>query len=160
LTQRHVWRLKLWHEKFPQAKLWTCGNIPKGLAHLPFAGILNDSDTWPDDFEQILFKGNRFLTEIFFYHKASKTVLMGDLIQNNKRIPGKPFTYLVFKLLGVAYPKGGVALDLKLSTNKAIAKESIDKILSWDFDKLILAHGSCIESNAKEYMSKAFSWLK
>jgi hypothetical protein len=83
---------------------------------------------------------------------------MGDLIQNNKRLQGGLFTNLVFKMLGVSYPGGGVAWDLRVSSSKVKTKASIDKILSWDFDKLIIAHGPCVMNDAKEYIKQAFSW--
>jgi hypothetical protein len=29
----------------------------------------------------------------------------------------------------------------------------------WDFDKLIIAHCACIESNAKSFVARAFRWI-
>jgi len=66
----------------------------------------------------------------------------------------------MFRLSGAAYPNGGVGLDLRLTfSDKRKARESLANILSWDFDKLIIAHGSCVTVNAKEYIKSAFSWL-
>ena len=159
-TQRHIWRLRAWHEKYPESQLWTCGNIPRKLNGLPFTGVLNDTSMWPDDFEQMIFKGNRLLSEAVFFHKASNTLIMGDIIQNNEKIPGRPFTNFMFRLSGAAYPNGGVGLDLRLTfSDKRKARESLAKIISWDFDKLIIAHGPCVTANAKEYVKSAFSWL-
>jgi len=159
-TQRHVWRLNNWHEKYPKAQLWSCGHIPKKLREMPYTGMLDDASVWNNDFDQILFKGNRLLTEIVFLHKVSKTVIMGDLIQNNEKIHGKPITNLMFKISGAAYPNGGVGFDLKRTfSDKEKAKESLTRILSWDFDKLIIAHGPCITSGAKKYIKSAFAWL-
>jgi len=44
--------------------------------------------------------------------------------------------------------------------NRSLARQSLERLLSWDFDKLIIAHGPCIESDAKQYIEKAFRWLK
>ena len=41
-----------------------------------------------------------------------------------------------------------------------LARESLEKLLSWDFDKLIIAHGICIEKDAKPFVERAFRWLK
>ncbi len=71
-----------------------------------------------------------------------------------------PVKYLVFRALGAAYPKGGVPLDIRVSfRNRVLARQSFEKLLSWDFDRLIIAHGACIETNAKEYIEEAFRWL-
>jgi len=119
-TQRHIWRLRSWHEKYPKSQLWTCGNIPRKLRGLPFTGVLNDTPIWVDDFNQIIFKGNKLLSEAVFFHKASNTLIMGDIIQNNEKIPGRPFTNFMFRLSGAAYPNGGVGLDLKLTFSECL----------------------------------------
>ena len=160
-TQRHVWRLLAWHKRFPKAQLWTCSNIPKKLRNLPFTGILDDTPICPNDFDQALL-ANKFITEIFSMHKSSKIVVMGDLIQSNPRISNKSFTKFIFKLPGVAHPKNAAPYDIKLSfriTERAKAVASLKKILSWDLDKLIIAYGRCVESNAKGFVKSAFSWL-
>jgi hypothetical protein len=55
---------------------------------------------------------------------------------------------------------GGVALDIRLSfTDRNLARRSLEKLLSWDFDKLIIAHGVCIEKDAKPFVERAFRWL-
>jgi len=36
------------------------------------------------------------------------------------------------------------------------AKKSVEKILSWDFDRISLAHKDIMESGAKEIVRKAF----
>jgi hypothetical protein len=55
------------------------------------------------------------------------------------------------KLEGVTSPRGSVTLDIRLSfTHRDLARRSLEKLLSWDFDKLIIAHGDCIEKDAEE----------
>ncbi|MFW9889611.1 MAG: DUF4336 domain-containing protein, partial [Candidatus Thorarchaeota archaeon] len=57
-------------------------------------------------------------------------------------------------------PKGGVARDIRMSfTNHDLARQSLETLLSWDFDKLIIAHGDCIESDAKSLVEEKFQWL-
>jgi hypothetical protein len=113
-----------------------------------------------DDLDQLIFRGNLFIEEVHFFHKCSRTVILGDFIPNHLPVKGRPLSNALFKLAGVAYPHGGVALDIRLSfTHRKPAKRSLEKLLSWDFDKLILAHGICIEQNAKPFVKQAFRWL-
>ncbi len=75
-------------------------------------------------------------------------------------VKGKPLRNILFKFEGVGYPDGGVGLDIRLSfTNRNLARRSLEKLLSWDFDKLIIAHGACIERDAKPFVKHAFGWL-
>ncbi len=86
--------------------------------------------------------------------------MLDDLIQIHPMVKGKPFRNALFKLEGVASPHGGVPLDIRLSfTNRNLARRSLEKLLSWDFDKLVIAHGPCIEKDAKPFVERAFQWL-
>jgi hypothetical protein len=69
---------------------------------------------------------------------------MADFIKNHPITKGEPLRNGLFKLAGVAYPHGGIALE---------------RLLSWDFDKLIIAHGICLEKDAKPFAERAFRWL-
>ena len=85
---------------------------------------------------------------------------MDDLIQIHPILKGRPFLNAFIKLVGVASPDGGVVLDLRLFfTKRNLARQSLKKMLSWDFDKLIIAHGVCINKDAKSFVEKAFHWL-
>jgi len=163
-TPRHVWRLERWHVLFPEAQLWRPRPTPFTLkkGHLPFTDILSDTPYhgWTNDLDQLAFKGNPFIEEVLFFHKQSRTVILDDLIQLHPIVKGKPFLNAVFRLEGVTEPHGGVGLDIRLSfTNRNLARRSLEKLLSWDFDKLIIAHGACIDKNAKPFVERAFRWL-
>lgn len=161
-TKLHVWRLKSWHKLFPDAELWAPPQIPREFNRLPFAGVLGDSPpaTWADEFDQLVFRGNLFVEEIYFLHRKSRTVIFGDFIQNYPPAKGRPFRNALFKLAGVAWPQGGVPFDIRLSfTNRKLARQSLEKLLAWDFEKLILAHGVCVEKDAKAFVLRAFRWL-
>lgn len=164
-TPRHVWRLSAWHALFPEAQLWVPRTSPLTLkkGRLPLTGVLKDApqSDWADDFDQLAFQGNPLIEEVLFFHKASRTVILDDLIQNHQRVKGKPFLNALFKLAGVASPQGGVPIDIRLSfTQRNLARRSLEKLLIWDFDKLIIAHGACIEKDAKSFVEQAFHWLR
>jgi len=163
-TPRHVWRLEGWHMLFPEAQLWAARTTPFTLkrGHLPFTGVLGDAppQAWAEDLDQLAFKGNPLIEEVIFFHKQSGTVILDDLIQIHPVVKGKAVRNTLFKLEGVAYPHGGVGLDIRLSfTNRDLARQSLEKLLSWDFDKLVIAHGMCIEKDAKPFVQRAFRWL-
>lgn len=164
-TPRHVWRLAEWHTLFPEAQLWRPRNTPATLqkGHLPYTGILGNTPPpdWSDDFDQLAFQGNPLGEEVIFFHRASGTVILDDLIQIHSPRKGHPFNNALLALVGVAAPQGGVSLDLRLTfIHRALARQSLDYLLSWDFDKLIIAHGPCIEHDAKPFVEKAFQWLR
>lgn len=163
-TPRHVWRLAAWHTLFPDAQLWAPRPTPftSQKPGLPFTGILTDEPqpAWANDFDQLAFKGNHLIEEVFFLHKKSGTVILDDLIQIHPSVKDKPIRNVLCKLEGVASPNGGVPLDIRLSfTNRNLARRSLEKLLSWDFEKLIIAHGVCVAKGAKPFVEQVFRWL-
>ena len=161
-TKLHIWRLPEWHKLFPEAELWIPRHHPNESKRLPFACILGGivSPGWADDLDQVIFKGNLFVEEVWFFHKQSGTVIAADFIQNHPIEKAKPLLNILWKLAGVAYPPGGVPLDVRLSfTDRTLARLSLAKLLSWNFDKLIVAHGVCIEKDSKPFLEEAFRWL-
>lgn len=163
-TPRHVWRLAEWHGQFPEAELWAAKPSPFTLkkGSLEFTGILTDTipRAWAEDLDQVPFRGNPLIEEVIFFHKKSRTIILDDLIQNHLPVNAKPLRNALFKLAGVLHPDGGVPLDARLSfIHRDVARRSLQKLLSWDFDKLIIAHGVCIETNAKAFIKRAFKWL-
>jgi hypothetical protein len=129
---------------------------------LPFTGILGElaPEDWADDIDQLAFKGNPLIEEVVFFHKQSRTVILDDLIQVHPILKGRPLRNVLIRMGGVAYPHGGVPLDIRLTfIRRNLARQSLQKLLSWDFDRLIIAHGPCIEKDAKAFVERAFRWL-
>ncbi len=163
-TPRHVWRLADWHTLFPAAQMWaprpTLFTLRRG--RLPLTGILGDApeSDWAGDLDQLAFKGNPLIEEVLFWHRASRTVILDDLIQVHPQMRGKPLRNTLVKAEGVTAPHGGVGLDIRLSfTHRELARKSLARLLSWDFDRLIIAHGPCVEKDAKLFVERAFAWL-
>ena len=161
-TRLHIWRLEEWHVLFPEAELWIPPHNSNASKRLPFARVLGDTPPadWTSDLDQLVFKGNLFAQEVFFLHKKSRTLIVADFIQNHPIEPGKPILNALWKIFGAASPYGGVGLDIRLSfTDRSLARRCLEKLFSWDFDKLIVAHGICVEKDARSFAERAFRWL-
>jgi hypothetical protein len=103
---------------------------------------------------------NPLIEEMVFFHRASRTVILDDLIQVHRMVRGRPIRNALFRLEGVAAPYGGVGLDIRMSfIHRDAARRSLRRLLAWDFDKLVIAHGPCVEKDAKQFVERAFRWL-
>jgi len=163
-TPRHVWRLDAWHSLFPEAQMWVTRKTPFTLAKgdLNFTGTLQEKPIkeWKDDLDLVLFKGSPSLEEGFFLHEKSRTLIMDDMIQVHTQVAGRPVWNTFLRMAGVSAPLGGVSIDIRMSfSNRKTARESLAKILAWDFDKIIIAHGPCVIKDAKAFVKQAFHWL-
>ncbi len=148
-TRMHAWRLERWAAFFPNAKLWT----PANLGDEPPA-------EWRNDLDQVVFRGNALLDEIEFFHASSRTLVFADFIQQYSKDAGRPLRNAFLRLSGVLETPG-VPLDIRLSFafGKTAARRCLQRLLSWDADNLVLAHGTLVEHGASAVVAHAFRWL-
>ena len=150
-TPLHDWRLKLWAEFFPRAQVWkasTLGNAPP--------------PAWRNEIGQAFFRGSIVLSEIEFFHRRSRTLIIGDFIQNFQPQHGRRLRNALLRFGGIL--EGGAPRDLRFSflgkRRRRMGRESLREILSWDFDKVVVAHGDCVENDARTFVERSFRWLQ
>lgn len=145
---------------YPEAELLAVPGLPPKRRDLSFEAMLGSvpDPRWADEIDQAAFMGKRFMTEIEFFHKPSRTLILGDICFNIRG--GVPFsTSLVMRLYGT-HRKFGMTRDIRLAIrNRKAARRSIEKIMEWDFDRIIVGHGEVVEGGGKDLFRNAFSWL-
>ncbi len=159
-TPLHVWRLRDWKSAFPGAETWGPPSAARGSRDSSFDGVLGDDPpaAWAAELDQVVFRGNALLDEVEFFHRKSRTLIFTDYIQNYRAERGRPVRNAILKIAGVL--GAGVPRDIRFSfARRQFGRESLRKLLSWDFDKLIVAHGDCLQNNAKPHVRSAFHWL-
>lgn len=126
---------------------------------LKLDAILGDDPAmeWAGEIEQHLFKGAPWLNEVVFFHPSSRSVIFTDLVFN---VPADFRGARVFYTL-VSAPGhfGPHRLIRMMIRNRKAARESVAKILEWDFDRVIVTHGDVLESGGKAKFADAFSYL-
>jgi hypothetical protein len=115
---------------------------------------------WVEDIDQVLMHGNLITTEVVFFHFKSGTVLFTDLIQ---QLPTNLITgwrAMVAKLDLMVGPEPSVPRKFRVTfVNRRAARASLEHILEWPADKVLMAHGPPIEEEARAYLRRAFGWL-
>jgi len=142
-------------QAFPEAETFICPGVERKNPEIEFDWLLGDrpDNRWEDDFEQVLVRGNRYIWEVAFYHKSSRTLILVDLIENiTDETEGVSWSLelwwkVVFRMWGNPKPAPEYQLGWK---DKNAARKSLMKILEWDFERIILSHGDLIEENVKE----------
>jgi glyoxylase-like metal-dependent hydrolase (beta-lactamase superfamily II) len=44
--------------------------------------------------------------------------------------------------------------------DKKAARESAERMLRWDFDRIVVSHGDVLEHGGPEALREAFAWLR
>jgi hypothetical protein len=130
--------------------------LEKKRPDIPWPVVLGDK-TWiyQDELPMILIEGMPGLSECVFFHKESKTLIVTDLLFNLSNLSG--VSAMPFKILGTCNRPAVSRLLHAVTRDKKALKKSIQQVLSWDFDRLVMAHGSIIETGAKKILTEALS---
>jgi len=43
--------------------------------------------------------------------------------------------------------------------DRAAARRQVDRMLAWDIERIVLAHGDLVERNGREVLREAYAWL-
>ena len=127
----------------------------------PDLGLLPLPDElWADELERTVV-GNRVMREWVLLHRASRTVIAVDLVEHiGDATPGVDRMMRMWIKLLRMWNKPRAAPELRLLTrDRAGARSAIERILSWDFEKMVIAHGELFERDAKAALREAWSFV-
>jgi hypothetical protein len=112
---------------------------------------------WAGDVDQHLFKGAPWLNEVVFFHQPSRTAIFTDLVFN---VPGDfKEAWLFYTIVGGRGHFGPHRIIRFAIRDRKAARDSVARILQWDFDRVIVTHGDVLESGGKAKFAQAFSYL-
>jgi hypothetical protein len=157
----HYFHIPSAQAAFPDAHTYICSGVERKRPELDFDWILGDrpAELWTGTVDQVLVRGNRFIWEVVFFHRPSKTLLLVDLIENFTDLTPdvnwllKLWWKVVFRMWDDPKPAPEYQMGWK---DKEAARKSLEKILQWDFNKIILSHGDLIGADAKEIALRAW----
>ena len=147
---------------FPDAKTWICPGIEQKRPDMQYDFMLDDTPPpdWADELDQVLVRGSRWMWEVAFFHRASQTLSLVDLIENITDATPRVNWVLklwwkgLFRMWNKALPAPEYRMGWK---DKAAAKASLKRILAWDFKRIILAHGDLVETDARQMAETAWA---
>lgn len=149
-----------YREAYGEALLWAAPGLPEKREDVHFDGVLGDAPNtgWAGTLDQQLVRGAPVLNEVAFLHRASRTLLLADLAMNfGDAATG--LTGLWLRLTGI-HGRFAVSRVLRrMVRDRAAARESLDAILAWDFERVVVSHGVVLQRNGKRLLRQAYDWL-
>lgn len=136
-------------ERYRPVALWG----PPGLAeHKPELGPMHvlGLDAWPysDQLEFVVVEGAPKCNEVVFFHRASRTIYTANLFCNICEPEGL-LAPLAFRVMGVYRRFATAKLWRRWVTDRVAFARSIDEILRWNFDRIVVAHGDVVDQDAR-----------
>jgi hypothetical protein len=156
-----------WAAKYPEATTWASPGVrerakSQGVALRFDADLGNGAESaWAADLDQLLFAGSSILHEVVFFHRKTRTLVLADLIENFEASAVAWPWRSVLRLAGCMHPDGRAPLDMRWTfrRGKVEARESLDRMLQWQPERVILSHGKWYTSNGVAELRRAFRWL-
>ena len=147
---------------YPNARVYAAPGLQSKRPELAFHEVLGDRAPaeWAQDFEQLIFAGTRkIFNEVVFFHKATRTLIVTDLVFNVTR-PRTAWEKGYLSLMGLKTSAPGVSRLVRLMiADRKAARRSLETLLSWQPERLVMAHGEVVRSGATQALQNAFSWL-
>jgi hypothetical protein len=152
--------LREFQREYPGPLFHAAPGLAKARPDIRFGAELSDAPhpDWAGVLEQHLICGMPKLNEVVFFHGASRSLLIAD-IAFNLGPDGSWLFALLMRLNGAWGRFGPSRLCKALMRDKVAVRASLDQILRWDFDRIIVGHGKNLETGGKEIFRTAFAFL-
>jgi len=160
-NRMHHLALGDWARAYPAASLHGAPGLAKKRPDLAFATVLDDvaPQAWAGQLAQMLLLGAPRYNEVAFLHQRSGTLVLADALFGwGSEHP--PLTRLGARLLG-AYGRWARPHNALFGTvaHPAALRESIERVLAWDFDRIVISHGRIVERRGREVLRDAYAFL-
>ncbi|MCP5411524.1 MAG: DUF4336 domain-containing protein [Alphaproteobacteria bacterium] len=159
----HYWYVPDWKARFAGAVVHAVpGLAQKAKRPLAVDAVLGDVPPpgWQGEMDQVLIPGG-LLTECDFFHHASRTVILTDLIENFEAARVKsPLLRWIMRVSHVTDPDGSAPYDMRMSfwRHRRQLRAGVARMLSWPAERVILAHGRWYDRDGAQQLARAFDW--
>lgn len=142
---------------FPEARVYGPAGLRKKQPRLALEKLLPEAPAlWAHDIQQQRLEGLGMLQETAFFHPHSQSLILTDLVFNLQH-SDHPWSRLFLKL-NDAYGKLGPSRMLRslVLQDREALKHSLEQILNWNFERIIVAHGELVSSQGRQKLREAF----
>lgn len=156
----HDTYLEGWFAAYPAARFHGARGFAKFRPDLKFTNGLADTPdpAWAAVFDQCALRGMPRLNEVVFRHRASRTLILTDLAFNLG--PDMPLlSRLLLKINGCDCRFAVSRLLRTTIKDRAALRASLDTVLAWNFDRIVLSHGRNVDRGGKELLREALLFL-
>jgi hypothetical protein len=161
----HHWWIPDWRQEFARASVYLAPRVRQQAGdRICFDALTLDRDEgYPWDVQiATVCVVSRYMTEVEFFHRPSRTLILADLIENFEpsKLDGMLSRWLT-RLGGVQHPDGQMPREMRLTFSRGgmHLRAAVEKMISWAPERIILAHGRWYPKDGAAELRRAFRWL-
>jgi hypothetical protein len=134
-----------WQERCPGAEVWRVDDLRARTP--PWTSI-----------EQLPIEGAPRVDEVVFLHPSTKTLIVTDLFFNIRETESG-FTKLVLRMAGAFGKPAQSKLYRFWTKDRPALRGSLERVLAWDFERVLMAHGAPVERDGRAVLEDACGWV-
>lgn len=160
----HYWWTPDWKAAFPEAEVYLAPGVMKQAGSridFRYSDLDRDKDYPWDDQIATLPVTSSYMTEVVFFHRASRTLLLTDFIENFETEKLSLGMRLMTWLGGCLDPNGSMPRDMRMTFNKRKSelRAAVEQMIAWKPERIILAHGRWYRHGGAAELKRAFRWV-
>jgi hypothetical protein len=156
-SRLHHMFVEPWLARYPGAELHGAEGLARKRPGLPWRTLDPQAAPFGEAIEAQLIAGAPRLNEVVLLHRPSRSLLLADLLFN-VTAPATWATHAVLWLMGT---RGRLAMSRlwRVQTrDRRMLKASIERVLAWDFVRILPGHGAVFAADAREAARSALAW--
>jgi hypothetical protein len=164
-TRLHYWWIPDWKNAYRDAEVYLAPHIKEQAGKHINDGFKpldrNQGYPWDESIATLTVSGS-FMTEVEFFHRPSRSLILTDFIENFE--PEKldsPLERWLCRLGGVLSPNGGMPRDMRMTfrRQRPALKAAITTMISWNPERIVIAHGRWFERDGADALRRSFAWV-
>lgn len=151
-----------WARQYPHALLFAPPGLARRKPAIKFNEELGDEPqpAWAGEIDQVIFHGSLAMEEVVFFHRKSRCAIFCDLIQRHPPEKMTGWKGALMRLDGLVGVHGSTPREWRASfLRRKPARAAREKVLDWQPQRLLIAHGKCAQTGASEIIKDALAWI-
>ncbi len=146
---------------FPEAEMLVPAGFPVTSETIAPSRVLGKPpEAWAGEIEVLPLRGIPVMREFAVLHRASRTLVLADLIFNLPLAPEERVPFFLRWVSGFKrFPGTSRLVRMSVRDRPAFAR-SVEALLACDIERVVVGHGEVIEQDAKRILSEALSWAR
>jgi hypothetical protein len=149
------------------ALTWAAPNL-RERRQVRQAGVRLDRDLgdaappeWADDLSQVVVPGGFGFREVAFFHAASATLILTDLVLNLEPEKLPPLMRPLLRIAGATAPDGRAPIYLRLVVRlrKRDAARAAAQLVALSPERVVFSHGAWFDRNGTAELRRSLRWL-
>lgn len=142
-------------ERMRPLAVWGPPGLAEKLPQFAQAKVFG-THVWPHSevLEPLVIQGLPKVNLVAFLYRPSRTLYLADMVFNIQR-PEGALTPITYRLMGIHKRFAVPRIVRKWVKDRKAFDRSIERLLAWDFDRIVMAHGDVVDTGGKAMLVNA-----